>query len=169
MKKLKRFWGIFPIALYFFLTVILSILEISLNVVLRNTPGCIMFWFLIVSSLVFIIYAIIKFLSWSKIKKYKYSKIIRNIIFVIYGIGVLVALYIGIFVSAFAYPEEKIVEQNGMTMVQQDYSFLGVRMKYYEYKSPLFRGNKLLKEISNKTYWIYNLNGELIETGTYDN
>lgn len=83
-------------------------------------------------------------------------------------ICVLISFGIGLLYTALSYHPEDVVIENGMKMVARDTSFLDFRMEYYEYKNILFRGKQVLKLISNRTYWIYNSNGELLETSEYD-
>lgn len=166
---MKKFWGIFPILTFVVLKLVLFMIEKSVNLVLRDTPAFILFWFLILSILVFVIFVIIKIFSLKIIKKSKFSKIIKNFIILLYSVGSLVALLTGLFFSTFSYCSEEIVIENGTKMVVRDTSYLGFSEEYYKYQNIFFRGKQLLKEIKNKTYFIYNSNGDLIETGIYDN
>ena len=64
-------------------------------------------------------------------------------------------LLAGVFFSTFSYCSEEIVVENGTKMVVPDTSYLGFSEAYYKYQNILFRGKRLLKEIKNKTYFIY--------------
>ena len=79
-----------------------------------------------------------------------------------------VSTVMGILYSAFTYCSDDTMIENGMKMVVRDTSYLDLSLEYYEYKNVLFRGKQILKQVSNRTYWIYNSDGELIETGIYD-
>lgn len=169
MKIIKNFWGLIPISIFLLIKIVLLIIEKSINLVLRDTPDCILLWFFILSILLLVIYIIIKIFSWNSIKKHKFSHIIKNITIFLYCAGALTSLGIGAFYSAFVYYPDDVVIENGMQMVARDTSYLDFGMEYYEYENVLFRGKQALKVINNKTYWIYNFNGELLETGVYDN
>lgn len=101
-------------------------------------------------------------------KKLKFSHMIKTIIIFLYCAGSLTILLAGAFFSAFTYCSDDVIVENGVKMIARDTSYLGFSMEYYEYGNALFRSEQLLKEIRNKTYWIYDPEGELIETGTYD-
>ena len=47
MKIIKYFLGLIPITIFLLLKMFLLIIEKSLNLVLRDTHDCILFWFLI--------------------------------------------------------------------------------------------------------------------------
>ena len=168
MKIIKYFWGLIPITIFLLLKMFLLIIEKSLNLVLRDTPDCILFWFLIFSVLIFIIYVIIKIFSFPIIQKFKYSLIIKSIVISLYCVSVIPILGFGVLCSAFTYCSDDTMIENGMKMVVRDTSYLDLSLEYYEYKNVLFRGKQILKQVSNRTYWIYNSDGELIETGIYD-
>lgn len=69
--------------------------------------------------------------------------------------------------GAFAYHSDKIVIENDIKMAAKDTSYLNLGMEYYECKNVIFSGKQMLKQISNKTYQLYDKNGKLIETGAY--
>ena len=144
------------------LKIFLFIIEKSVNLVLRDTPDCILFWFLILSILVFIIYAIIKIFS--IIEKFKYSLIIKSIVIFLYCVSAIPILGFGMLYSAFLYCSDDVTIENGIKMIACDTSYLDFSMENYKYKNVLLRGKQILK----RTYWIYNPGGELIETGVYD-
>lgn len=167
MKIIKKLWGLIPISFFLLLKIVLFIIEKSANVVLRDIPDCIMFWFFILSTLLLIIYIIINLFSWNRIKKHKSSHILKNISIFLYAVGVLISFGIGLLYTALSCHPEDVVIENGMKMVTRDTSFLDFRMEYYKYKNILFRGKQTLKLISNRTYWIYDSNGKLLGTGVY--
>lgn len=165
MKIIKKFWGLIPIIACLALKIIVLIVEKSANIVLRDTPACILFWFFILSVLVLVIYLILKLFSINSIKKLKFITIIKTIVIVLYGFAALAIMWGGWFYSAFAYDPETVVVENGIKMVARDTSYLDFSMEYYKYENVLFRGKQELKRISNRTYWIYDSSGELIESG----
>lgn len=107
------------------LKLVLFMIEKSVNLVLRDTPVFILFWFLILSILVLVIFVVIKIFSLKIIKKSNFSKIIKNFIILLYSVGSLVALLAGLFFSTFSYFSEEIVIENGIKMVVRDTSYLG--------------------------------------------
>jgi hypothetical protein len=144
------------------------IIEKSMNLVLRDLPAGILFWFFIVSVLLLAGYIIRKAVSWIAAKHDRYLHIAKIILSILYGAGVLLSLALGVLYSALACHAEDVVIENGTKMVARDTSFLDLSMDYYAYENALFRGKQSLKAIRNKTYWIYDSDGELLETGTYD-
>ena len=167
MKFVKNFWGLIPIIIFLLLKIVLLIIEKSLNLVLRDTPAGILSWFLVLSVLVLLIYVILKIFSLNFIKKFKFAPIIKNMTIFLYCLGALAVIGITMFISAFTYCSEEVVVENGVKMVARDTSYLDFSMEYDQYENALFRGEQLLKEIRNTTYWIYDSHGELMETGTY--
>ncbi|MEG0240345.1 hypothetical protein [Anaerorhabdus sp.] len=169
MKTIKKFWGIIPIAIYIVVKLILLIVEKTQNLVLRAIPQSILLYFAIFSVFVFILYLIHLFFSLEQIKKYKFMQVIKFIIFFIYGLGIVGALWVCIFISGFVYKPEDVVFENGIKMVSVDSSYIDLSEDYYQHVNFLFRGKQVLKKIRENTYWIYDVNGDLIETGTYEN
>ncbi len=168
MKTIKIFLGVFPLVFFLVIKIGLSITEKSFDIVLRDIPECILLWLFILSILILIIYVITKFFSLEKIRKLKYSKIAKNVSVLLYCIGILGTLYCTTLYSAFTYGPEEVVVENGVKMLARDTSYLDYGREYYKYENTFFRGKQILIEIRNKTYWIYDYNGELIEMGERD-
>jgi lysylphosphatidylglycerol synthetase-like protein (DUF2156 family) len=168
MKMIKKFWDLIPISICLLIKIILLIIEKSMNLVLRGLPAGILFWFFIVSVLLLAGCIIRKVFSWLAAKHSQYLHIAKIILSILYGVGILLSLMMGVLYSALACHAEDVVIENGTKMVACDTSFLDLSMDYYAYENALFRGKQPLKVIRNKTYWIYDAKGELLETGTYD-
>lgn len=167
VKMIKKFWGLILISIYLVIRIILMIIEKQMNLVLRDLPASILFWFFIVSVLLLVIYIIIKIISWCAAKHCQSLYIVKIILNILYGIGVLISLTLAVLYSANAYHAESTVIENGTKMAARDTSYLDFGMEYYAYENAFFRGKQPLKVIRNKTYWIYDPKGELLETGTY--
>ena len=155
MNKLKRLWGLIPITAFLIIKLILMMIEQMSGLVLRDLPSLFLFVFLIISILILIFY------FYQQMSMHIRGKFARSVVLLLCFFLALVNLISGMIQGAFAYHSDKIVIENGITMVARDTS-------YYEYKNAVFRGRQMLKQISNKTYWLYDKDGKLIETGTYN-
>lgn len=61
------------------------------------------------------------------------------------GLVILSTLWIGLLAAVFGYVhEERIVEHEGQTLVEEDMSWLDPIYYYYEYRGPLLRGSELI-------------------------
>jgi hypothetical protein len=85
-----------------------------------------------------------------------------GIIAVLFGAGAF-GLF-AVFGLAAGYVPESVEEKYGQKMLSYDTSFLSRGFEYYEYVNAFVCGNKLLGRESNKTYWFWDLQGNLIET-----
>lgn len=162
MNKLKRLWGLIPITAFLIIKLILMMIEQMSGLVLRDLPSLFLFVFLIISILILIFY------FYQQMSMHIRGKFARFVVLLLCFFLALVNLISGMIQGAFAYHSDKIVIENGIVMVARDTSYLNFGMEYYEYKNAVFRGKQMLKQISNKTYWLYDKDGKLIETGTYN-
>lgn len=162
MNKMKRLWGLIPITAFLIIKLILMMIEQMSGLVLRDLPSLFLFVFLIISILILIFY------FYQQMSMHIRGKFARSVVLLLCFFLALVNLISGMIQGAFAYHSDKIVIENGIVMVARDISYLNFGMEYYEYKNAVFRGKQMLKQISNKTYWLYDEDGKLIETGTYN-
>lgn len=158
--KWKKYWGIIPFAIFLALQLSVSIIENLTESSLRSVPTMIMFWFAILSALVLIFWAGNKLLTWKKIRQSKGVAILRSVFLAAFILLIIGTMYFGMFISAFRYEPEHVVERNGIRMVASVNSFLQKMVYYYEYKNFLFHG---AKQIGREDYG--NGSGDPLERG----
>lgn len=128
-------YTIIYLAIYFILKVILSFLNLDYLQWIKNIT--------LIIGIVGIIVGAIQMILKTENKTVKIIIITVLIIISIIGIilGQLIAfIYISVFVP------EHIVIKDGQKMVAYVYSFLDVRVEYYEYKNIFIRGNNVIYE-----------------------
>lgn len=81
-------------------------------------------------------------MKWKKIKQFRCFAILKNVFVAIFIFLIIGTMCLGMFISAFRYEPEHIVERNGIRMVASVNSFLQEMVYYYEYKNVLFHGAK---------------------------
>lgn len=103
----------------------------------RSLPGRILPTVLLGSSLTWILLALCCFWSWEDFDLYKI------IVGLFATVAFLCVLWMGLFIVGFRYSrEERIVEHQGRTFVEECDSFPNESYAYYEYRGPLVRGTK---------------------------
>lgn len=140
--KWKEYWGIIPFAIVLILQLSVSVIESLTESSLRSVPKMILFWFAILSALVLIFWAGSKPLKWEKIRQFGGFAILKRIFLVIFMFLIIGTICLGMFISAFRYEPEHVVERDGIRMVASVNSFLQEMVYYYEYKNVLFHGAK---------------------------
>lgn len=141
-KKWTKYWGIIPFAFFLVLQLSVSVIESLTESSLRSVPKMILFWFAILSAFALVFWAGSNLLKWKKIKQFRCFAILKNVFVALFISLIIGTMCLGMFISAFLYEPEHIVERNGTRMVASVNSFLQEMVYYYEYKNVLFHGAK---------------------------
>lgn len=162
--KWKKYWGIIPFAIFLVLQLSVFVIGNLTESSLRSVPKMILFWFSILSSLVLVFWAGSNLLKRKKIKQFRCFAILKNVFIAIFISLIIGTMCLGMFISAFRYEPEHVVERNGIRMVASVNSFLQEMVYYYEYKNVLFHG---AKQIGWEDYG--NGSGDPLEDGANPN
>lgn len=162
--KWKKYWGIIPFAVFLVLQLSVSVIEKLTESSLRSVPKMILFWFAILSALALVFWVGSNLLKREKIKQFRCFAILKNVFVAIFIFLIIGTMCLGMFISAFRYEPEHVVERNGIRMVASVNSFLQEMVYYYEYKNVLFHG---AKQIGWEDYG--NGSGDPLEDGAEPN
>ncbi|GHV31739.1 hypothetical protein FACS18949_00920 [Clostridia bacterium] len=80
------------------------------------------------------------------------------------SLGTVWLLLIAFVSATWGHQSEGVEEKYGQKMISYDNSWLDTSITYYEYVNALVCGNKVIGRVSNRTYWFWDLQGNLIET-----
>lgn len=138
----KKHWGVIPIAVFLLVKVMVVMIDEITNSVLRSIPQMVLSIFGVISVFILIFWGG-WFCLWRNRKhSFKGIQVVRILAGLVYCVMVLGTFVMGMFVGAFTYTPEHVVEKYGIKMVASVDSFLQERVYYYEYKNALFRGRE---------------------------
>lgn len=135
--KWKKYWGMIPFTIFLILQLCTMLIESLTESMLRSKPKLVLFWFAFISCLLLILWIGSMFFRRRSMKN---CLVLKNIMITIYIVLATVVMYVGIFISAFMYKPEHVIERDGIRMVANVNSFLQEMVYYYEYKNFLFCG-----------------------------
>ena len=140
--KWKKYWGIFPLVVFLVLQLSILVIGCLTESSLRSIPELVLFWFGILSVLVFTFWLGCMLFNWNRIRKLKGFMVLRGVFLAVFILLLIGTMYLGMIISAFKYRPEHIVERNWILMVASVNSFLQKMVYYYEYKNLLFHGTE---------------------------
>lgn len=181
LHSLGRLWGILPVGVVSLCIAAVLIWQAAAGAALRSVPRQILYWSLLLS--VFLLFL------WALLRLYQRIRTRGGVLRVVYGVfcavlalGAVVSVPFLLFIGAFSYTPEHVVERDGITMVACVQSWLDTHVTYYPYQNILFRGadscgyayygngsfDPFETDSEPKSWAFYDLNGNLIERGGGD-
>lgn len=136
----RKYWGVLPIAVFLLVELIVTVIGGATNSELRSTPQMVLATYGVISTLILVFWAG-WFLLWRNREQPSIGlRIARAIAGLVYCAIILATFIVGLFVGAFTYAPEHVVEKHGIKMVASVHSSLQETVDYYEYRNALFRG-----------------------------
>lgn len=181
LYPLGRLWGILPVGAVLLCIAAVLIWQAAAGAALRSIPLQILYWSLLLSVFILFLWAILRLYQWIRTKG-GVLRVIYGVFCVVLALGAVVAVPFLLFVGAFSYTPEHVVERDGIKMVACVQSWLDTYVTYYPYQNILFRGaascgyayygngcfDPFETDSEPKCWAFYDLDGNLIERGGED-
>lgn len=178
LHPLGRLWGVFPFGVVVLCIAAVVIWQVAVDVTLRSVPLQILYWSLILSVFVLLVWMLLRLYRWIRTKG-SVLRVIYGVFCTVLALGGVVSVPFLLVVSVFSYTPEHVVEHDGITMVACVESWLDTSVTYYPYQNALFRGanscghayygsgsfDPFETGAEPKSWTFYDLDGNLIEQG----
>lgn len=176
---LKKCWGLLPLLVVLICVALVKAIQALTGDTLRSVPSLILMGFGICSVAVALLWANIR-LIFADIPLRVLGVLLKITIPILSCVLVVYLGAISVVLMVFSYCPEHVVMYRGEKMVASVNSFLEINVYYYQYKNPLFYGERMAKEWygsggydpfeepdmpSVKSWTIYDTEGNVVEWG----
>lgn len=176
--SLGRLWGVYPIGIVLLCIAVVLIWQAAAHAALRSVPRQVLYWSLIFSVFILLLWALLRLHQWIRIKG-GVLQVVYGVFCAVLALGGVVSVPFLLVVSVFSYTPEHVVECGGVEMVACVESWLDTSVTYYPYQNALFRGanscghayygsgsfDPFETGAEPKRWTLYDLDGNLIEQG----
>lgn len=175
---LRCFWEILPFFVVLICGAAVLIWQAATSSALRSVPLQILYWSLILSVFILLLWALLRLHQWIRIKG-GVLQVVYGVFCAVLALGAAASVPFLLFFSVFSYTPEHVVEHGGVEMVACVESWLDTSVTYYPYQNALFRGANSCGHAyygsgsfdpfetggEPRSWTFYDLDGNLIEQG----